>query len=174
MQQKVVRVFFGGSFPSCIRPWFWFVCLKGVDSDGVPYEEQFCGGSKPRGIILFGDSAGAHFHIPAKWLYAPMLTEVRVDIFLLLPEMLYRRTLMFDFWFLSTLLEALETNFEWNISLVGSDWWIWFHIVPFVVNEPEAKHKTFYISKYESHALCVLHVVLSVVRTMWCGFCVFL
>uniref|UniRef100_A0A8C3TKW0 Acyloxyacyl hydrolase n=1 Tax=Chelydra serpentina TaxID=8475 RepID=A0A8C3TKW0_CHESE len=39
----------------------------GVDpKDGIPYEKKFCKESK--GIILLGDSAGAHFHIPPEWM----------------------------------------------------------------------------------------------------------
>ena len=31
---------------------------------GVSYEETFCEGSQPRGVIVMGDSASAHFHVP--------------------------------------------------------------------------------------------------------------
>lgn len=47
-----------------------------MDADGLSYEEQLCGCSEPRGVMLLGDSAGAHFHVPAKWMYAPSLNEV--------------------------------------------------------------------------------------------------
>lgn len=33
-------------------------------------------GSQPRGIILLGDSAGAHFHIPPEWLTASQMSSV--------------------------------------------------------------------------------------------------
>lgn len=33
-------------------------------------------GSQPRGIILLGDSAGAHFHIPPEWLTASQMSVV--------------------------------------------------------------------------------------------------
>jgi len=52
------------------------VCWQGVDADGLSYEEELCGGSEPRGVMLFGDSAGAHFHFPYQWMYAPALTQV--------------------------------------------------------------------------------------------------
>jgi len=52
------------------------VCWQGVDPDGLLYEEEFCGGTEPRGVMLFSDSAGAHFHMPYQWMYAPMLTQV--------------------------------------------------------------------------------------------------
>ncbi|XP_040820595.1 acyloxyacyl hydrolase isoform X2 [Ochotona curzoniae] len=60
--------------------------IWGVDpQDGIPYEKKFCEGSQPRGIILLGDSAGAHFHIPPEWLTASQLS---VNSFLNLPTAL--------------------------------------------------------------------------------------
>ena len=50
-----------------------------MNADGVPYEEELCGGTEPRGIMLLGDSAGAHFHIPPQWLDAPLLSQVSCD-----------------------------------------------------------------------------------------------
>nr|XP_040147781.1 acyloxyacyl hydrolase isoform X3 [Ictidomys tridecemlineatus] len=50
--------------------------------DGIPYEKKFCEGSQPRGIILLGDSAGAHFHIPPEWLTA---SQMSVNSFFSLP-----------------------------------------------------------------------------------------
>lgn len=34
------------------------------------YEDIFCANSQPRGIVILGDSATAHFHIPPQWLTA--------------------------------------------------------------------------------------------------------
>jgi acyloxyacyl hydrolase len=34
------------------------------------YEDLFCKDSQPRGLIMLGDSATAHFHIPPQWLTA--------------------------------------------------------------------------------------------------------
>uniref|UniRef100_A0A8C9CV83 Acyloxyacyl hydrolase n=1 Tax=Phocoena sinus TaxID=42100 RepID=A0A8C9CV83_PHOSS len=49
--------------------------IWGVDpKDGIPYEKKFCEGSQPRGIILLGDSAGAHFHIPPDWITASQMS----------------------------------------------------------------------------------------------------
>ncbi|XP_023569310.1 acyloxyacyl hydrolase isoform X2 [Octodon degus] len=49
--------------------------IWGVDpKDGIPYEKKFCEGSQPRGLILLGDSAGAHFHIPPEWLTASQMS----------------------------------------------------------------------------------------------------
>ncbi|KAM7322654.1 hypothetical protein ACRRTK_018159 [Alexandromys fortis] len=50
--------------------------IWGIDpKDGIPYEKKFCKGSQPRGIILLGDSAGAHFHIPPEWLTASQMSS---------------------------------------------------------------------------------------------------
>lgn len=49
--------------------------IWGVDpKDGIPYEKKFCEGSEPRGIVLLGDSAGAHFHIPPEWITASQMS----------------------------------------------------------------------------------------------------
>ncbi|KAF6085349.1 acyloxyacyl hydrolase [Phyllostomus discolor] len=49
--------------------------IWGVDpKDGIPYEKKFCEGSQPRGIVLLGDSAGAHFHIPPEWITASKMS----------------------------------------------------------------------------------------------------
>ncbi|KAI4570447.1 hypothetical protein MJT46_005964 [Ovis ammon polii x Ovis aries] len=49
--------------------------IWGVDpKDGIPYEKKFCEGSQPRGVILLGDSAGAHFHIPPDWITASQMS----------------------------------------------------------------------------------------------------
>nr|XP_009677970.1 PREDICTED: acyloxyacyl hydrolase isoform X1 [Struthio camelus australis] len=43
--------------------------IWGVDpKDGIPYEKKFCKGADSRGVVLLGDSAGAHFHIPPEWM----------------------------------------------------------------------------------------------------------
>ncbi|NXT27025.1 AOAH hydrolase, partial [Syrrhaptes paradoxus] len=43
--------------------------IWGVDpKDGIPYEEKFCKGADSQGVVLLGDSAGAHFHIPPEWM----------------------------------------------------------------------------------------------------------
>jgi hypothetical protein len=43
---------------------------------GRAYETELCEGSEPLGIMLLGDSAGAHFHVPYQYLFAPELTRV--------------------------------------------------------------------------------------------------
>ncbi|CAK7307049.1 acyloxyacyl hydrolase isoform X1 [Vulpes vulpes] len=60
--------------------------IWGVDpKDGIPYEKKFCEGSQPRGIILLGDSAGAHFHISPEWLTA---SQMSLKSFISLPTAL--------------------------------------------------------------------------------------
>ncbi|XP_054846892.1 acyloxyacyl hydrolase [Eublepharis macularius] len=49
--------------------------IWGVDQkDGIPYEQKFCNGTEPMGVVLLGDSAGAHFHIPPEWLTASQIS----------------------------------------------------------------------------------------------------
>ncbi|XP_006887687.1 PREDICTED: acyloxyacyl hydrolase [Elephantulus edwardii] len=60
--------------------------IWGIDpKDEIPYEKKFCEGSQPRGIILLGDSAGAHFHIAPEWITASQMT---LNSFLHLPAAL--------------------------------------------------------------------------------------
>lgn len=50
---------------------------KGVDpKTGKTYEELLCDGTGQLGVILLGDSAGAHFHIPENWVSAPDISLV--------------------------------------------------------------------------------------------------
>ncbi|KYO43217.1 acyloxyacyl hydrolase isoform A [Alligator mississippiensis] len=57
--------------------------IWGVDpKDGIPYEHKFCKGAESKGIILLGDSAGAHFHIPPEWMTA---AQMSVQVFSDLP-----------------------------------------------------------------------------------------
>jgi lysophospholipase L1-like esterase len=39
-------------------------------NETASYEEIFCSGSEQRGLIMLGDSATAHFHLPPQWLTA--------------------------------------------------------------------------------------------------------
>jgi hypothetical protein len=43
--------------------------ISGQDAKGS-YEEQFCEGSGQRGLVMLGDSATAHFHLPPQWMTA--------------------------------------------------------------------------------------------------------
>lgn len=43
--------------------------IYGSNSTGS-YEDLFCANSQPRGIVILGDSATAHFHIPPQWVTA--------------------------------------------------------------------------------------------------------
>ncbi|NXP28154.1 AOAH hydrolase, partial [Scytalopus superciliaris] len=57
--------------------------IWGVDpKDGTPYEEKFCKGADSRGVVLLGDSAGAHFHIPPEWM---TVTQMSAKSFANLP-----------------------------------------------------------------------------------------
>ncbi|CAH1270439.1 AOAH [Branchiostoma lanceolatum] len=48
--------------------------ISGLDSEtGLPYEDLLCNGTEPRGMILLGDSIGAHFHLPPQWFEAKSL-----------------------------------------------------------------------------------------------------
>ncbi|NXF70054.1 AOAH hydrolase, partial [Ciccaba nigrolineata] len=57
--------------------------IWGVDpKDGLPYEEKFCKGADSQGVVLLGDSAGAHFHIPPEWM---TVTQMSAKSFANLP-----------------------------------------------------------------------------------------
>ena len=65
---------------------FWIICkglihsffshrhsncngIVGVNPEtGIPYEQEFCGSTPPRGFAVLGDSAAAHFHVPPQYL----------------------------------------------------------------------------------------------------------
>ncbi|XP_020643812.3 acyloxyacyl hydrolase isoform X1 [Pogona vitticeps] len=50
--------------------------IWGVDpKDGIPYEQKFCNGTDSKGIIILGDSAAAHFHIPPEWITASKMSK---------------------------------------------------------------------------------------------------
>uniref|UniRef100_G1KUN1 Acyloxyacyl hydrolase n=1 Tax=Anolis carolinensis TaxID=28377 RepID=G1KUN1_ANOCA len=64
-------------FPT-LRGYYWRGrdCddADGVDpKDGIPYEQKFCTESK--GVIILGDSASAHFHIPPEWVTASQMSR---------------------------------------------------------------------------------------------------
>jgi len=45
--------------------------IKGTNPEtGKLYQEELCGESKPMGVAVFGDSAGAHFELPPQWFNA--------------------------------------------------------------------------------------------------------
>jgi acyloxyacyl hydrolase len=44
--------------------------IFGGNSTAPSYEELFCADSQPRGLVMLGDSATAHFHIPPQWITA--------------------------------------------------------------------------------------------------------
>ncbi|PIK38283.1 putative acyloxyacyl hydrolase-like [Apostichopus japonicus] len=60
--------------------------IYGVDpKTGKTYEELLCDGTGQLGVILLGDSAGAHFHIPENWVSAP---DISLGAFEILPDVL--------------------------------------------------------------------------------------
>jgi len=44
-------------------------------TSGKSWEEELCSGTEQYGVIILGDSAGAHFHIPPSYLTASLITE---------------------------------------------------------------------------------------------------
>ena len=49
--------------------------IVGVDPDtGKSYEDQWCNGTGQMGVVVLGDSVGAHFHIPPEYLTAKDLS----------------------------------------------------------------------------------------------------
>lgn len=50
--------------------------IHGVDpKSGRPFEDLYCNKTQQRGIVILGDSAGAHFRIPENYLMAEVLNE---------------------------------------------------------------------------------------------------
>ena len=44
--------------------------IFGGNETAASFEELFCADSQARGLVMLGDSATAHFHIPPQWLTA--------------------------------------------------------------------------------------------------------
>lgn len=44
---------------------------------GKSYEEMYCEGTGQMGLVVMGDSVGAHFHAPEQWFDPTQLTKVR-------------------------------------------------------------------------------------------------
>ncbi|KAK3914227.1 Acyloxyacyl hydrolase [Frankliniella fusca] len=50
--------------------------IWGLDKEaGIPWETKFCAASKSRGIVMFGDSVGAHFHFPSAWFNPALISK---------------------------------------------------------------------------------------------------
>jgi len=45
------------------------------DGEDKTYEEKFCDGTRQFGIVMLGDSAGAHFHMPEAWFDPTQLND---------------------------------------------------------------------------------------------------
>jgi len=56
--------------------------IYGINPDtGVAYEEELCGDQDNYGIIVIGDSIGAHFHVPPDWIRASVVdAELLVNL----------------------------------------------------------------------------------------------
>lgn len=54
--------------------------IWGLDKEtGIPWETKLCGdheSSKSRGIVMLGDSVGAHFHFPLVWFSPKLISKV--------------------------------------------------------------------------------------------------
>eukprot|EP00761_Pharyngomonas_kirbyi_P011468 gb/GECH01011493.1/.p1 GENE.gb/GECH01011493.1/~~gb/GECH01011493.1/.p1 ORF type:complete len:611 (+),score=135.96 gb/GECH01011493.1/:1-1833(+) len=53
--------------------------IYGKDESGKEFEEKFCGNSQPRGTIILGDSASAHFRIPNMWVNASLFDPKQLE-----------------------------------------------------------------------------------------------
>lgn len=50
--------------------------IWGLDqSTGIPWETKLCASSKSRGIVMLGDSVGAHFHFPLVWFDPEQISQ---------------------------------------------------------------------------------------------------
>ena len=51
--------------------------FQGFDNKtGKSYEEQFCKDTGQLGVVVLGDSVGAHFHTPQEWFDPQLLSKV--------------------------------------------------------------------------------------------------
>eukprot|EP00276_Gloeochaete_wittrockiana_P015046 CAMPEP_0184336098 /NCGR_PEP_ID=MMETSP1089-20130417/4522_1 /TAXON_ID=38269 ORGANISM="Gloeochaete wittrockiana, Strain SAG46.84" /NCGR_SAMPLE_ID=MMETSP1089 /ASSEMBLY_ACC=CAM_ASM_000445 /LENGTH=547 /DNA_ID=CAMNT_0026661037 /DNA_START=11 /DNA_END=1654 /DNA_ORIENTATION=- len=53
--------------------------IKGSNRQHQSYEDLYCGSSDPRGVIILGDSATAHFRLPPQYLNASAITASTYD-----------------------------------------------------------------------------------------------
>ncbi|EGC34254.1 hypothetical protein DICPUDRAFT_153563 [Dictyostelium purpureum] len=60
--------------------------IYGVNNKSQSYEDLFCSGSGPMGVIVSGDSAGAHFSIPPQWMTASQINSTTYNGFLSILE----------------------------------------------------------------------------------------
>ena len=59
---------------------FNFHYIQGRDpTTGKPYEELLCEDTGRKGLLMMGDSASAHFHLPAQWLRVAQINKVKVS-----------------------------------------------------------------------------------------------
>lgn len=64
---------------------------QGLDNaTSKTYEEELCKGSGQQGVVVIGDSVGAHFHAPEEWFSPPLLTLVSTSRYFLTPSFIRR------------------------------------------------------------------------------------
>nr|XP_002121122.3 acyloxyacyl hydrolase-like [Ciona intestinalis] len=86
--------------------------IYGADPQtGRPYEELYCANTNPKGVVILGDSAAAHFHLPPEYFMAEVLNkDTFKDVLMLLTD-------EFDWPELSA-ITAFTSN-EWPESIDG-------------------------------------------------------
>ena len=73
-----------------------FFILAGTNpATGVPYEQELCAITTPKGIAVLGDSASAHFHVPPQYIEAQYINATTY----------------------ADVLNILENEFDWFVSL---------------------------------------------------------
>lgn len=55
--------------------------IFGYNSDNIPWEDAVCNGTEPRGLVVVGDSVGAHFHMPESWFDVTQFSKVCMLIY---------------------------------------------------------------------------------------------
>jgi acyloxyacyl hydrolase len=80
--------------------------ISGKDSSGNSYEDLFCKDTPPYGTIILGDSAGAHFHIPASWVTA---SEMNSTVY---SDLLYIAENELDWPFMSSATGYMNISWE--------------------------------------------------------------
>ena len=87
--------------------------IFGIDPEtSKTYEDQWCNGTSQLGVVVLGDSAGAHFHIPPEYLISK---DLNVETFSDLPFILENE---FD-WPMLSMTTGYDNTSEWKKSISG-------------------------------------------------------
>lgn len=87
--------------------------IFGIDtSTGRTFEEQWCNGTGQMGVVVLGDSVGAHFHIPPEYLTAK---DLSVDTF---TDLLFILENEFD-WPMLSMTTGHFNSSRWKNSITG-------------------------------------------------------